>query len=218
MIPLAANPCAPEAGLCESVWDATHQRWLATTVDWFVAKPLAILVLLGLGFLTAWLAHRVIERLTTRAVNMRTETFGTGRFGRGKEQSAQDRLAAERRAQRTETISSVLKSISSFVIFTIVAIMVIAELGYDIGPLLAGAGIIGLALSFGAQSLVKDFISGLFLFFENQYGIGDVITVNDVTGTVEALTLRVTRIRAEDGAVWYVRNGEILKVGNRSAT
>lgn len=118
--------------------------------------------------------------------------------------------------QRAQTLSSVLKSIASFVIFTIVAIMIVSELGYDIGPLIAGAGIIGLALGFGAQSLVKDFISGIFMFLEDQYGIGDEISVNGVTGRVEELTLRVTRIRNEDGTVWYVRNGEILKVGNRS--
>jgi small conductance mechanosensitive channel len=102
------------------------------------------------------------------------------------------------------------------VIFTIVGVMVVSELGYDIGPLLAGAGIIGLALGFGAQSLVKDFLSGIFMFFEDQIGVGDTVLMNDITGTVEALTLRVTRLRAEDGTVWYVRNGEVLKVGNVS--
>jgi small conductance mechanosensitive channel len=94
--------------------------------------------------------------------------------------------------------------------------MVIGELGYNIGPLIAGAGIIGLALGFGAQSLVKDFLSGIFMFLEDQLGVGDDVSLNEVDGIVEALTLRVTRIRGEDGTVWYVRNGEILKVGNRS--
>ncbi|MFT4010776.1 MAG: mechanosensitive ion channel [Nocardioidaceae bacterium] len=210
MILLTTNPCDPNEGLCTAVWDATHQSWLATSANWFVAKPLAILVLIGIGLVVTWLVHRVIDRLTARARSGVLPELARSR-PRGEEEAA-----AARRVQRAQTISSVLKSITSFVVFTIVAIMVISELGYDIGPLLAGAGIFGLALSFGAQSLVKDFISGLFMFFEDQYGIGDVITVNDVTGTVESLTLRVTRMRAEDGTVWYVRNGEILKVGNRS--
>jgi small-conductance mechanosensitive channel len=97
-----------------------------------------------------------------------------------------------------------------------VAFMVLGELGYNIGPLVASAGLVGVALGFGAQSLVKDFLSGIFLFFEDQYGVGDEVVIGDTTGIVEALSLRVTRIRAEDETIWYVRNGEILKVGNRS--
>jgi small conductance mechanosensitive channel len=80
----------------------------------------------------------------------------------------------------------------------------------------ASAGLVGVALGFGAQSLVKDFLSGIFLFFEDQYGVGDEVVIGDTTGVVEALSLRVTRLRAEDETIWYVRNGEILKVGNKS--
>ena len=86
----------------------------------------------------------------------------------------------------------------------------------NIGPLIAGAGIVGVALGFGAQTLVRDFLSGIFMLFEDQYGIGDVVDLGDATGTVEAVTLRVTRLRDVNGTVWYVRNGEILRVGNMS--
>ena len=113
-------------------------------------------------------------------------------------------------------MASVLSSMVSVAVFSLVAVMVLSELGYDIGPLVASAGLVGVALGFGAQSLVKDFLSGIFLFFEDQYGVGDEVVVGDTTGVVEALSLRVTRIRAEDETIWYVRNGEILKVGNRS--
>jgi small conductance mechanosensitive channel len=94
--------------------------------------------------------------------------------------------------------------------------MVLSELRVNVGPLIAGAGIVGVALGFGAQSLVSDFLSGLFMLFEDQYGVGDVVDVGDATGTVEAVTLRVTRLRDVNGTVWYVRNGEIMRVGNMS--
>ena len=83
-------------------------------------------------------------------------------------------------------------------------------------PLIASAGILGVALGFGAQSLVKDFLSGIFMIFEDQYGVGDVIDAGEASGTVEAVGLRVTRLRDVDGTVWYVRNGEIQRVGNMS--
>ena len=94
--------------------------------------------------------------------------------------------------------------------------MMLAELGYDIAPIIASAGILGVALGFGAQSLVKDFLSGIFMIFEDQYGVGDVVDLGEASGTVEAVSLRVTRLRDVNGTVWYVRNGEILRVGNMS--
>ncbi len=94
--------------------------------------------------------------------------------------------------------------------------MVLSELGVDIAPIIASAGIIGIALGFGAQSLVKDFLSGIFMILEDQYGVGDVVDVGEASGTVEAVSLRVTRLRDVDGTVWYVPNGEILRVGNKS--
>jgi moderate conductance mechanosensitive channel len=113
-------------------------------------------------------------------------------------------------------MGSLLNSISSIVIWTIFAITAVAELGYPIGPLIASAGVVGVALGFGAQSLVKDFLSGISMIFEDQYGVGDVVDVGSASGTVEAVGLRVTRLRDVEGTVWYVRNGEILRVGNKS--
>ena len=94
--------------------------------------------------------------------------------------------------------------------------MMLSELGVNIAPIIASAGIIGVALGFGAQTLVKDFLSGIFMIFEDQYGVGDVVDVGEASGTVEAVSLRVTRLRDVNGTVWYVRNGEILRVGNMS--
>ncbi len=92
----------------------------------------------------------------------------------------------------------------------------LAELGFAVGPLIASAGIVGVALGFGAQSLVTDFLSGIFMIVEDQYGVGDVVDLGEAIGTVEAVGLRVTRLRDVEGTVWYVRNGEIIRVGNQS--
>lgn len=98
----------------------------------------------------------------------------------------------------------------------IVVFISLAELGYNLGPLIASAGIVGVALGFGAQNLVKDFLAGIFMLIEDQYGIGDVIDMGEAVGTVEDVGLRITRLRDAQGVTWYVRNGEVLRVGNRS--
>ena len=90
------------------------------------------------------------------------------------------------------------------------------EIGVNVAPIIASAGILGLALGFGAQSLVSDFLSGIFMIFEDQYGVGDEVDLGEAVGTVEAVSLRVTRLRDVNGTVWYVRNGEVLRVGNMS--
>ncbi|MCU1499023.1 MAG: mechanosensitive ion channel protein MscS, partial [Acidimicrobiales bacterium] len=121
-----------------------------------------------------------------------------------------------RRGQRARTMGSLLKSIVSGVVVTIVVLMVLDKLGQPIAPLIASAGILGVALGFGAQSLVKDFLSGIFMLIEDQYGVGDVVDVGEASGTVELVTLRVTRLRDQNGTVWHVPNGQILRVGNKS--
>jgi small-conductance mechanosensitive channel len=99
-------------------------------------------------------------------------------------------------------------------VWSVAVLLVLDKVGINLGPLLAGASIVGVALGFGAQSLVKDFLSGFFILAEDQFGVGDVITVSDTTGTVEEVNLRITRLRGADGTVWFVPNGEIRKVGN----
>jgi small conductance mechanosensitive channel len=121
-----------------------------------------------------------------------------------------------RASQRVEALASILRSIASFVIWTVAAFMVMGQLGVDLAPLIAGAGIIGVALGFGSQSLVKDFLSGLFILIEDQFGVGDIVDLGEATGTVEVVSLRTTRLRAVDGTVWHVPNGEIQRVGNKS--
>lgn len=136
-----------------------------------------------------------------------------GRLARRPEE---DRHLAERRAARASSVAAVLASSAAAVIWTIAALLVLGQLGLNLGPLIAGAGIAGIALGFGAQSLVKDCLSGLFILIEDQYGVGDVVDLGDAIGTVEEVALRVTVLRDIDGTVWHVPNGEIRRVGNRT--
>ncbi|WP_430867328.1 mechanosensitive ion channel family protein [Demequina aurantiaca] len=124
------------------------------------------------------------------------------------------RLEAERRRQRAGTIRTVLNSAVTILAVAIVAISLLTVLGVPVGPLIASAGIAGVALGFGAQSLVKDVLAGIFMLLEDQYGVGDIVDLGEAVGTVEQVGLRATRLRSIDGTVWYVPNGEIQRVGN----
>ncbi len=206
--------------LCRIVYRFTDNGPVANTVDLLVAKPLAILGIVLLGIVLRWLAFRLIERVTRKAAVGSTQGLLPGVLSRGKARQLLDQpgaIALERREQRANTMGTVLKSVTTGAVFTIVALMVIDQVGYNIAPLIASAGIVGVALGFGAQSLVRDFLSGIFMILEDQYGVGDVIDVgNGVSGSVESVSLRVTRLRDIDGTVWYVPNGEIARVGNKS--
>jgi small conductance mechanosensitive channel len=123
---------------------------------------------------------------------------------------------SERARQRVGTLGAVLGNVASIVIFTLAILLVLGELDISLGPLIAGAGIAGVALGFGAQSLVRDFLSGIFIVMEDQYGVGDIVDVGAASGVVEEVTLRVTRVRDVQGTLWHVPNGEIRRVGNMS--
>jgi small-conductance mechanosensitive channel len=129
---------------------------------------------------------------------------------------AETGLVDERRKQRVRALGAILRSASSVTIFSIAGFVILGDLGINLAPLLASAGVVGVAVGFGAQNLVRDYLSGIFMLVEDQYGVGDVITVGDATGTVENVTLRITRVRDVNGIVWHVRNGAIETVGNES--
>jgi moderate conductance mechanosensitive channel len=152
-----------------------------------------------------------VSTMTSKSVQRLAES---GRAG--KVLATATGMAGERQRQRVETVGSLLRSITTAVVITMVALTVMDMLHIPIAPLLASAGVAGVALGFGAQSLVKDFLSGVFMIFEDQYGVGDVIDTGEAVGTVEEVTLRITRLRDANGVTWYVRNGEIIRVGNRS--
>jgi len=129
---------------------------------------------------------------------------------------AERALIDERRKQRVRALGSILRSAASVTIFTIAGVAILGELGINLAPLLASAGVVGIAVGFGAQNMVRDYLSGIFMLLEDQYGVGDVITVGNATGTVETVTLRITRMRDVNGIVWHIRNGTIEQVGNES--
>jgi small-conductance mechanosensitive channel len=199
------------------------QHWLAvaagltwrSTWDWFSGTPLRIIATIATALVVRWLLHRFIGRVVETTTSRSAQRLATqGRAGRVL--ASATGIAHERHVQRTRTMGAVLRSAVTAVIGTLAALTVLAMLNIPLGPLLASAGVGGVALGFGAQSLVKDFLSGIFMIIEDQYGVGDVIDTGEVIGTVEDVTLRVTRLRDGNGVAWYVRNGEIIRVGNKS--
>ncbi|HEV2766829.1 MAG TPA: mechanosensitive ion channel family protein, partial [Acidimicrobiales bacterium] len=213
----AAGPCGENPGAaCLYVLERTDNAALAKAVDILLAKPLKIALILILAWITARLARRAIGRFVRSFEQPGVQnTIGTLR---DKTPAALMTTAPVqlRAAQRAGTIGAVLRSVANAAIWGIAAVTVLAEFNINLGPLIAGAGIVGVALGFGAQSLVKDFLSGMFMLIEDQFGVGDVIDVGEASGTVEGVSLRTTRLRAVDGTVWHVPNGEIRRVGNKS--
>ncbi len=213
------QPCESNDALCNAVFGWTKNQTLANASDLVIGKPVAIAWLLLLFFVVRWVLHRLIDRLVARAEDG-VLSDKVSRFGlRGKaaqDASARDLAASTRRVQRAKTMGDLLKSVITGLLIAIFGTMILSELGVNIAPIIASAGIVGLALGFGAQSLVRDFLSGIFMIFEDQYGVGDVIDVGEASGTVEAVSLRVTRLRDLSGTVWYVPNGAIVRVGNMS--
>lgn len=127
-----------------------------------------------------------------------------------------DDTNTSQKEKRAETLSRVIVSIGNIIIYAIILFIVLGLFGADIRPILAGAGIIGLAVGFGAQSLVKDFVSGLFILVENQYGIGDKVKIGSFEGNVIRITMRSTVLRDEKGETYYISNGSIKNVINMS--
>jgi len=210
--------CGQDPGwFCRNVLDWTGNRTLADVADFIIGKPLTILAILVI----AWFVNRIARR----GVRGMLKTLSSG--------AVQERVGAMRAAapaallqtqehslrseQRIDALTSVLRSLVTFVIYTVATFMILGEIGINLGPLIAGAGIIGVALGFGSQSLVKDFLSGVFILVEDQFGVGDIVDLDGQTsGVVDAVSLRTTRLRAVDGTLWHVPNGEIRRVGNKS--
>jgi len=214
---LPAQPaCATEAGTwCARFYEWTNNDFLARSADTIVDKTLTITLIVVFAVVARTLMHRTIGRIVDGAAGGRVSRLVPGHVPSRRRQTAAP-LVSQRRAQRARTIGSVLRSISSAVVLVIALIMILAEFGVALGPILASAGIVGVALGFGAQNLVRDFLSGMFMLLEDQYGVGDVVDLGGASGTVEAVGLRITTVRDVAGTVWYMRNGEILRVGNKS--
>jgi small conductance mechanosensitive channel len=219
------DACGPEEGrskLCEVVFRATDSKTAADVAD-ALSKPLRIFLIVVIAYGVNRLIRFVIRRTTARLAGESTQErlLRLGRRASLGVLAPTETIPSARRAQRAETIGVVLRSIATFVVWTVAVLLILDTLGVDLAPLVAGAGLIGVAVGFGCQKLVQDFTSGLFMIVEDQFGVGDVIDVGDVGGTVaggtvEGISLRVTRIRDVEGVLWHVPNGEIRRVANRS--
>jgi moderate conductance mechanosensitive channel len=185
-----------------------------TVLDFVLGAPLAIVAIV--------IGAAILNRVARRAVRRGLAKLGGGglreRFagGRGRALLSDTGDLSPRSTQRVEALSTVLRSVVTFVIWTMAVFLVLDQVGINLGPLLAGAGIIGVAIGFGSQSLVKDFLAGIFILVEDQFGVGDTVDLGEAVGVVEVVSLRTTRLRSVDGTVWHVPNGEIGRVGNKS--
>jgi small-conductance mechanosensitive channel len=177
--------------------DNAHKIW-----NWFAGAPLHILTILAVALLIRRLGGRGITRALDRVAN--------ADFVHG------PKTKVFRQQERAKTAGTLLKSVLNSLIFVIALAMILSEFGLNLGPIIASAGVFGVALGLGAQTIVRDVFCGILMLMEDQYGVGDQIEVLEIKGRVESVGLRITTVRAKDGTLWYLRNGEILKVGNKS--
>lgn len=220
------NTCGTQPGvLCRTVLNWTHSTYLASGADVLFTKPLRIALILLIAVIVRRMINRTIRRIVTNATEGHINRFaGLRTRTPSLLWDAVEPTAAvrERRRQRAETVGTLLRSATTFAVFGLAVVLILGELGINLAPIVASAGIVGVAVGFGAQNLVRDFLTGIFMILEDQYGVGDVIDVgpptssNPISGTVEAVSLRITRLRDVNGVVWHVRNGEIVRVGNMS--
>ncbi len=196
----------------------------APTFDWefLLGAPLRILLIIIVAIALNFVVRILIRRF---AAGVAKGTVGSSKTTRNRFSASnmqaqisgfEPEIVRERRAQRANTVGRMLSSISTIFIVVIAVLMILTELDFNLGPILASAGVAGVAIGFGAQALVKDYLSGFFMVIEDQYGIGDTVDLGEAIGTVEDVGLRITQVRGLDGTLWHVRNGEILRVGNQS--
>ena len=203
--------------LCETMFDWTGNENVAQWTDWFLDRPLRILFIL----FVAWFASRYARKFVTKFASSLSgvsndDPDDSGALKRGIAKLGKLAERQQRAQQRADTLGAVLRSLVTAVVWSIALLLVLGELGINLAPLVAGAGVVGFAVGFGAQSIVRDFLSGLFVLIEDHYGVGDFIDVGDASGTVEEVSLRTTRLRDQAGVLWIVPNGEIRRVGNYS--
>lgn len=185
--------------------------------DWLsISDLVSVLLVIVVTLVARFLLIRIVRRVTSHALERARKRREKGPSRTDKLWESVVMVNDERYEQRTATLGSVTSSVITVTLTVIALVTILAIFGVPLAPLLTSAGVGGVALAFGAQSLVKDFLSGMFMLLEDQYGVGDVIDTGSAVGTVEDLGLRVTRLRDVSGTIWYVRNGEILRLGNQS--
>ena len=197
------------------VFDATDSQAIAAAAGAVLPAALRI----ALVVVIAYFLNRLLRRLVKRFVRRLQAGDGVGALGslRARAPLADTTpMDIGRATMRAETIAGVLRSVGGFAIWAVAVVMILGEFAVNLGPLIAGAGIVGVALGFGAQKLVQDFLSGIFMLIEDQYGLGDIVDAGEAIGVIEGITLRTTRLRDINGTVWHIPNGSISRIGNQS--
>ncbi|MFD4410096.1 mechanosensitive ion channel family protein [Streptomyces sp. NPDC058251] len=182
--------------------------WIEQNWSTWLAIGLRVLLILVIAAVLRVMVRRAITKLIERMNRTAQAVDGTALGGL--------LVNVERRRQRSHAIGSVLRSVASFLIMGTAALMILATFQINLAPLLASAGVAGVAIGFGARNLVTDFLSGVFMILEDQYGVGDTIDAGVASGEVIEVGLRVTKLRGDNGEIWYVRNGEVKRIGNLS--
>jgi len=211
--------CGGNPGIaCRLAWDLSHSTSVTQLIKVYLAGPVSqagrILFVVLLALFVRAIINRLINKVTERAA---TTTLAVTHNGRAHKAAPAAQMAGtERRTQRARALGSILRSAVSVIVFGIAALTILGILGFNLAPLLASTAVLGVALGFGAQNLVRDYLAGLLMLVEDHYGVGDTINAGVATGTVEAMTLLTTRLRDVNGVVWHIRNGTIDSVGNES--
>ena len=185
--------------------------WLQTILaNVALIKSSRILFLILIAIIGRLIIHVVIDRTVQQSIRRPVKLRAAVALGNA------SGLSAERRSQRLRALGSLAKSIVTVVILIVTLVAVLSELGFNVTTIVAGTSVVAAAIAFGTQSIVKDLLSGIFLLVEDQLGVGDYVDMQLASGTVEEIGLRVTQLRTDEGTVWYVRNGEVLRLANYS--
>jgi len=210
-------PCETGFNACSLLWRMTENRGFAVDGGAVIDTIAKVLLIIIVAFVLRWLVNRFIARVIKQVTHAkRPQSIAELNNLLGSAKTRREEIVGDRRRQRAATLTSVLQHINGVVVFSVAFMMILGAFNLNLAPILASAGIAGLAIGFGAQHLVQDYVAGIFMLLEDQYGVGDIVDVGEVIGTVEDMGLRVTTIRALDGTLWYVRNGQIMRVGNTS--
>ncbi|ELS53260.1 mechanosensitive ion channel family protein [Streptomyces viridochromogenes] len=208
--PSPSETTAPAVPTIQDAQESANQAasWVEQNWSTWLAIGLKVLLILVIAAVLRVAIRRAITKLIDRMNRTAQAVDGTALGGL--------LVNVERRRQRSQAIGSVLRSVASFLIMGTAALMVLATFDINLAPLLASAGVAGVAIGFGARNLVTDFLSGVFMILEDQYGVGDTIDAGVASGEVIEVGLRVTKLRGDNGEIWYIRNGEVKRIGNLS--
>jgi small conductance mechanosensitive channel len=186
-------------------------------ISWEWPETLIMVVAtIGIAIVLHVIVVQLIKRVTRRVSKMASQPEGSLAHNVASALGSASGAKPGRTVVHMTALAHLLKSVWTIVLVIVVILTVLSTLGVPLSPILASAGIGGIVLAFGAQSLIKDYLSGISMILEDQYGVGDQIDVGEVTGTVDAITLRITKIHDQSGTIWYIRNGQIMRVGNIS--